>query len=92
MPEKRSNYELVINLRDRILKSCELATKSLRDAQNKTGQYKNVNTKTIILQPGDDVLLLLLDVCDRLLVKWQRPFKVFKKISDADYLISILGK
>lgn len=92
MPEKTFQLWTVTNFRGSIIKSCELASESLIIAHGKSRQYKIVNTKTIMLQPGTDVLLLLPDVSDRLSIKWQGPFKVIRKIPDVDYLISIRGK
>ncbi|BFZ03151.1 hypothetical protein BsWGS_06190 [Bradybaena similaris] len=90
--EKRSTYELVTDIRDKVLKACELAKKNTDVAHTKHRNYKNVNKKTVTFHKDDLVMLLLPKKTDKLLIEWQGPYKVLSKISDVDYKISVNGK
>lgn len=84
--------ELVINLRNDIITSCEEAKEALKDAGIETRYYANRKAKKIELSPNDKVLLLLPEKSDRLAVSWQGPFNITRKISDVDYEVKIKDK
>lgn len=71
-----SKTELVINLRDKILTSCEEAKDALTDAGIETRYYANRKARKIELSPNDKVILLLPEKSDRLALSWQGPFMI----------------
>lgn len=89
--DNRTNTEMVINLRDKIT-SCEEAKEVLKDSGVENRHYANRKANKIELSPQDKVLLLLPDKSDKLIISWQGPFEVNRKISDVDYKIKIKDK
>ncbi|BFY99110.1 hypothetical protein BsWGS_02150 [Bradybaena similaris] len=90
--ENRSSYDLVTNLRERIIKSCNIASKATERAHQVNRKYKNVNRKIVSFNKGELVMLLLPKKCQKLLVEWQGPFTIVEKVSDVDYKVQVKGK
>ena len=87
--ETQSVYEYVINLRNKLEKTCKLASENLVNAQNKQKSHFDVRAKQRTLEPDDLVLLLLPTDNNKLLMHWKGPFRVLERIGINDYRIQI---
>jgi transposase InsO family protein len=91
-PEVKTTYQYVLDLRDRIEKTCELAQQELSKSARRYKKYYDRKAKARILQPGDQALLLLPSDHNKLLLQWKGPFKVLDRVGKCDYSIEIKGK
>ena len=90
--EPKMSYQYVIDLRDKIEKTCELAREELQKAGRRYKKYYDRKAKPRFLKPGDSVLILLPTDNNKLLLQWKGPFKVLQRIAKNDYSIEIKGK
>ena len=88
-PEIKSTYQYVVDLRDRIEQTCQLAHEHLQKATNKNKYYYNAKARAKNLNPGDLVLLLLPTDHNKLLLQWKGPFSVLAKLGQVDYRIDL---
>ncbi|BFZ02581.1 hypothetical protein BsWGS_05620 [Bradybaena similaris] len=88
----KDTYSYVIDLRHRIITSCNLAQQALQISGEKSRTYLNKNKRLVTLKTGDKVLILLPEKKNKLLISWQGPFSVIKQASLVDYIIDIKGK
>jgi len=58
-PQVKTSYQYVLDLRDRIEQTCELAKTELAKVQDRNQRYYNRRTRNRSLKTGDSVLLLL---------------------------------
>ncbi|KAJ1155026.1 hypothetical protein NDU88_007762 [Pleurodeles waltl] len=61
----------------------------MEKAQGKQKSYYDQGAKARQLQPNDKVLLLLPSSDNKLLAKWQGPYKVVKPVSPVTYLVEL---
>ena len=90
--ETRSVYERVVNLREDIMKACQVAKLALDKCGEMSRTRANVNRKLRTFQVGDQVRVLLPSKQNKLQLAWQGPFTVTEKISNVDYEIDFKGK
>jgi len=57
-PEVRTTYQYVVDLKERLEETCQLAHDELRKAEIKQQKYFNSKAKERHFQPGDKVLVL----------------------------------
>ena len=91
-PSVKTTYQYVVDLRDRLESTCQLAKENLASAANKQRAYYNRNARTRKLKVGDKVLVLLPTDNNKLLMQWKGPFNVVKKLNAVDYHIEVSGK
>ena len=77
--DTRTVYEYVIDLQERIEKTCQLARQELSKAQVKQRTYYNKKACDRSFEAGDEVLLLLPNDKNKLLMQWKGPFVVLEK-------------
>lgn len=77
--------QYVLEMREKMEKMAALVHANMEVAQKKQKDLFNKKTKARVLQPGQEVLLLLPTTKNKLLAKWQRPFKILKKMGPATY-------
>ena len=85
--EVKNSYQYVYDLRNTLADMTKLAQDSLATA---TARYKMVHdkkSKPRELSPGDDVLVFLPTSKNKLLLKWQGPYKVLKRVGLSDYVV-----
>jgi len=58
-PEVKTAYEYVLDLKDRLQSTCELAQIELQNSQIKQKKYYDRRTKVRTFGKGDEVLVLL---------------------------------
>ncbi|GFS11869.1 reverse transcriptase [Elysia marginata] len=85
--EGKSTYQNVVDLREKIEKTVELAHQNLRmsSARYKTHFHKKAKQRTF--QRGDKVLLLLPSLHNKLQLKWQGPYEVIEKTGPNVYQV-----
>nr|XP_054770418.1 uncharacterized protein LOC129278235 [Lytechinus pictus] len=89
--ELGNEYEYVIDLRKRLVESWQLAQDTLKSSAKRYKGYYDRNAKKRKLIVGDEVLILLPTVHNKLLVEWQGPFKVVGTKFDYDYVVDVNG-
>ena len=91
-PDTKLTYEYVIDLKNRIAETCELARSNLEKAQVKQKRLYNLKAHKREFKIGSRVLVLKPTSHNKLLMQWQGPFKVISKERDNDYKIDINGR
>ena len=91
-PDVKSTYQFVIDLRERLQDTCEMAQQNLMKAQWKQKKRFDCKTKDRNFKRGDKVLLLLPIDDNKLLMHWKGPFEVLKRVNDRDYMIQLPGR
>ncbi|RUS77740.1 hypothetical protein EGW08_014499 [Elysia chlorotica] len=87
--EVRSSYQYVLELRERLERTWEMAQKELEKAQGRQKRYYDRGTKARKFKPGDDVLVLLPTDTNKLLMQWKGPYKVVAVVGINDYRVKM---
>ena len=90
--EVQSTYGYVMELRERLEKTCKIAHEELRKAQKRSKKLYDRKARDRTFRAGDKVLLLLPTDTNKLLVQWKGPFEVESRVGRCDYRIMINGK
>src|SRR6266536_1686710 len=91
-PEVKTTYQFVLDLRDRIQDTCELARQELAKVQLRNQGYYNKKAKDRSFSVGDKVLLLLPTEHNKMELFWKGPYLVTKKVGTLDYQLQIKTK
>ncbi|XP_061190531.1 uncharacterized protein LOC133198457 [Saccostrea echinata] len=91
-PQVRTTYQYVLDLRERLESTAELARENLEKASRKQTKYYNKSARARNLKVNDKVLVLLPTDSNKLLLQWKGPFNIKKKVNKVDYQISMGGK
>ena len=86
--EERSVFQYILDLKSKLYESAEQAIQSAKLAQSKYKTYFDLKARDRKFEVGDEVLLMLPDDKEKLLMSWQGPFKILKKVSRVHYLIN----
>ncbi|XP_038052264.1 uncharacterized protein LOC119724977 [Patiria miniata] len=89
--DTRTTYQYVIDLKNRLRETCELAQQSLNKAQIRQKKYYDKRSRDRQFKVGDEVLLLLPTDSNKLLLQWKGPFPVVAKQGNLDYQIDMNG-
>ncbi|KAJ8027088.1 hypothetical protein HOLleu_32126 [Holothuria leucospilota] len=89
--EVKSTYQYVMELRDRLEATCELARNELLKSAKRYKKSFDVRSKDRKFKVGDMVLILLPTDSNKLLMQWKGPFEVIKKIGLSDYRLLVNG-
>ncbi|XP_038059124.1 uncharacterized protein LOC119730344 [Patiria miniata] len=89
--EVKTTYQYVIDLKERLENTCNLAQKELMKSQRKNKMYYNRKSRERSFKPGDKVLILLPTDKNKLLLQWKGPFDVLAKIGTCDYRLDLHG-
>ena len=89
--EVKTTYQYVVDLRNRLEKTCQLAQDELVRSAKRYKKYYDVRTRDRKFTEGEQVLVLLPTDNNKLLVQWQGPFRVTKKIGRNDYVVDRNG-
>ena len=79
----------VLTVRENLEKMREMADMNLKNAQQQQKRWYDRNTRQRSFEPDDMVLLLLPTSTSKLMAQWQGPYRVMKKIGQANYLIEM---
>eukprot|EP00057_Strongylocentrotus_purpuratus_P000907 XP_001186509.2 PREDICTED: uncharacterized protein LOC754648 [Strongylocentrotus purpuratus] len=91
-PDTKTTYQYVLDLKDRLQLTCEVAQQNLSKSAERYRRQYNKKAKERKFEVDDEVLLLLPSDNNKLLMHWKGPFKVVKKIGQMDYRIDKDGK
>ena len=91
-PEVKTTYEYVLDLKEKLQQTCELAQQELAKAQSRQRKYFNQKAKERSFRVGDKVLVLLPTNQNKLLLQWKGPFEIIEKVRDNDYRIQMEGR
>ena len=87
--EVKTAYQYVVDLRERIEETCELAKNELAKVQARNQRYYNRRTRERKFDTGDSVLLMLPTERNKLTLAWRGPYKVVGTVGVVDYKIEI---
>ncbi|KAK3093838.1 hypothetical protein FSP39_020798 [Pinctada imbricata] len=88
----KTTYQYVLDLKDRLSETCELAHNELQKASTKYKKIYDKKAKGKVLKPGDSVLILLPTDRNNLLMQWKGPYEVTEKVGASDYKVKVNGK
>lgn len=88
----KTTYQYVIELKDRLRETCDLAHKELSKSSRKYKKYYDTRTKDRKFEVNDLVLILLPTDRNKLTMQWKGPYKVVKKVDKYDYRVDVDGK
>jgi hypothetical protein len=87
--ETKTVYQYVIDLREKIEQTCQIAKEQLAKVQDKNMKYYNRKAKVKDLKVGDLALLLLPMANNKLQLQWRGPYEVVGRIGQVDYQIKL---
>ena len=90
--EVKTTYQYVLELKDRIEKTCELAREELSKSAKRYKRYYDKKAKSRVLQPEDEALLLLPTDSNKLLLQWKGPYKITERVGKYTYKLNIKGR
>lgn len=85
----KSTYEYIVELRERLQRTCEIASQELAKAHVRQKTYYDRKAKKRDLSVGDKVLVLLPADHNKLILTWKGPFTVTDKKSPLDYAVDL---
>lgn len=88
-PEVRTTYEYVVDLRNRLQDTWDLAHEQLAKAQKSQKKFYDLKSRERRFKVGERVLVLLPTSENKLLVQWKGPYPVLDVIGDSDYKIHL---
>jgi len=88
-PEVKTAYQYVLDLRERIEETCQLAQEEIAKVQKRNQTYYNRRARERKLNIGDSVLLLLPTENNKLTLAWRGPYEVVEKVGEVDYRIRV---
>lgn len=90
-PETKTTYQYVLDLKERMEKTCEIAQQELHKSHEKYRKNYNRKAKKRSFKVGDEVLVLLPTDHNKLLMHWKGPFRIVQTQGQLDYKVD-LGK
>jgi len=91
-PEVRTTYQYIVDLRNRLQETWEVAHEELRKHQVIQKRQFDYRAKVRTFKHGDLVLILLPTSDNKLLMQWKGPFKVVERVEGHDYRIQLEHK
>lgn len=86
----QEQFEYLINLGERLQDTCRLAQEELEKARDRyKGYYDKAKDRT--LAEGQKVLILLPSNSSKLLMQWQGPYAVIRKVNKWNYIVNVEG-
>jgi len=87
--EVQATATYVVELRNRIHETCQLAQENLRKAAGRYAVAFNRKAKPRHFKVGERVLLLLPQHQNKLQLQWQGPYPVTARVGEADYRVKV---
>ncbi len=84
--------EYMLNLRDKVEHALNIVHDEQRKAQNKGKAWYDKNARSIEYVVDENVLVLSTQPKKPLCLQYEGPYKIIKKVSPVDYLVSFPGK
>ena len=89
---EREEVRYVLDLRNRMSATCEIALKHLKNATERYAVYFNRKARERWHEEGSEVLLLLPVKKNKLQLAWRGPFKIQGRVGDWDYKVQVGNK
>ena len=86
-PETKTVYQYVLDMRERIEQTCDLARREYEKIQTRNQKRVNARAKLRVFQPGDKVLVLVMNPRCKLDFVWQGPAEVIERRGVVNYRI-----
>ena len=86
-----STYQYVIELKERLEQTCQLACDNLEKVQFKQKTYYDKCARSHKFDVGVKVLLLLPTESNKLLLQWKGPYEVVEIVNRMDYRVDVDG-
>ena len=90
--EQKTTVQYVLDLRDRISKSCSIACKRTEKQMDKSKKRYDMKAKQRTLKEDDLVLLFLPCSSNKIVNEWRGPYKIVEVVSPVNYKIDINGR
>ena len=87
----RLTYQYVIDLRERLEKTCKLAQDNVRKLDIKQNAFYDKRARSRKFDEGDKVLLLLPSESNKVLLQWNGPYEVLELVNAMNYKINVKG-
>ena len=87
----RLTYQYVIDLRERLEKTCKLAQDNVRKLDIKQNAFYDKRARSRKFDVGDKVLLLLPSESNKVLLQWNGPYEVLEIVNAMNYKINVKG-
>ena len=87
----RLTYQYVIDLRERLEKTCKLAQDNVRKLDIKQNAFYDKRARSRKFDVGDKVLLLLPSESNKVLLQWNGPYEVLEVVNAMNYKINVEG-
>ena len=87
----RLTYQYVIDLRERLEKTCKLAQDNVRKLDIKQNAFYDKRARSRKFDVGDKVLLLLPSESNKVLLQWNGPYEVLEVANTMNYKINVKG-
>ena len=89
VPEVKTSYQYVLELRERLDDTMKIAQEELKRSQSKNKRLYDRGAKRSVFQVGDKVLILLPTDNNKLLLQWRGPFVVERCGNENNYEIEV---
>ena len=89
--EQRTIYQYVIDLRNKLEETAEIAATNAAESAKKYKTYYDIKSQNRKFQVGDEVLVLLPDKVNKLLIAWSGPFTIIECRDKVNYVIDDNG-
>ncbi|XP_072172659.1 uncharacterized protein [Diadema setosum] len=90
--EVKTTYQYVLDLRDRLQSTCEVARSVLEKSSLRYKKHFDVRARERRFEKGDKALLLLPTSSNKLEMQWQGPFEVVGRVARHNYKLRVKGK
>ena len=87
----RLTYQYVVDLRERLEKTCKLARDNVRKLDIKQNAFYDKHARSHKFDVGDKVLLLLPSESNKVLLQWNGQYEVFEAVNMMNYKIDVRG-
>ena len=87
----RLTYQYVIDLRERLEKTCKLVQDNVRKLDIKQNAFYDKRARSRKFDVGDKVLLLLPSESNKVLLQWNGPYEVLEVVNAMNYKINVKG-
>jgi len=87
--EVKTAYQYVLDLRQMLEETCQLAQQELSKVQTRNQNYYNRHARSRHFCVGDSKLLLLPTEHNKLTLAWRGPYKVVGKVGNVDYRVEV---
>ena len=89
--EIRNTYQYVLELRNRLEETCQLARESLYEAQGRQKHHYDKKIRNRQFKVGQKVLVLLPTDSNKLVLQWKGPYEIKEVVNRMDYKVDIEG-